>query len=166
MAAKKGNQYALGNSGGRPRLWNSPGELEIYIDDYFEEMDRRKVKVYAKQLDKEGKPVILNVQRPYTVEGLCLHIGCGRRTLTDYETKEGFEEFTPVIMRAKQKIVEQRVTYGLVGAFDANFARFTLMNMTDMREKGQSENTNYNHPIEPLTAGEARKIAKQLEDEV
>jgi hypothetical protein len=136
------------------------------IDQYFEESDRRKIKVWAKQLDREGNPVALKVQRPYTVEGLANHLEMHRSTLLNYQKKEGFEEFFATITRAIQRIVDQRVAMGLIGAYDSAMTRFLLMNMAGMREKGETETRTVNINTEPLSAEEAKNIAKQLDDEI
>ena len=45
MAAPVGNKYALGNNGGRPRIYNTPEELEKKIQDYFNHCDQEEESV-------------------------------------------------------------------------------------------------------------------------
>jgi len=79
MAAAKGNKYALGNKGGAPPLYKTPGELQSKIDEYF---NQDAVKI--------------------TICGLALFLGFAeRKSLLDYEKKE---EFKKIISDAKVKI--------------------------------------------------------------
>jgi hypothetical protein len=80
MSAKKGNQYAKGNKGGpgREPIYKTPGEMQKWIDDYF---------------NKEKIP---------TIPGLAYHLGfADKKSLIDYEGKQ---DFLFPVKRAKLKI--------------------------------------------------------------
>lgn len=79
MAAQPGNKYALGNSGGRPAIYDTKEELEAAVIDYFD---------FCKTNDQKS-----------TITGLALYLGfCSRSSLDDYAAKE---EFFFIIKRAK-----------------------------------------------------------------
>lgn len=69
------------NREGRPSSFTDPIELEKKIDGYFDNCD--------------------NLERPYTLSGLAVHLGTCRKTLYNYEQKD---EFLPAIKRAKARI--------------------------------------------------------------
>jgi hypothetical protein len=167
MPAPKKNKFALGNKGGKPRLWDDPVELEDAIDEYFDYCDMHKISVWAKQLDKNGNPVKLQVPTPYTIEDLGIWLKCHRQTLLNYQKQDGYEEYFDIITHAKERIAAQRTRLALIGAYDSNFTRFSLMNMNlGMSEKGEMINTNLNQDLPPLSPERAKAIAKKLEDEV
>lgn len=138
MSAPKGNQFAFGNTGGRPRKWNTPADLQAEVDAYFKECDDNPININ----EVAGKdPVIMKVptQRPYTIEGLCLHLGCDRRTLLNYQVEDGYEEYFHIITRAKQMITEQMITMALAGGFNASLTKFLLTNNTEYKDKSEVE---------------------------
>jgi|SRR5688572_2895074 len=162
---------------GQPRKYSSPRAFEFEVEYYFDITDVSYVAMYHKQLDKFGNPVELKVKQPYTIEGLCLHLGITRQTLLNYENESKYtdkyrhlyKEFFDIITRARMRITQQRVVGGLIGAMDPNFAKFLLINTTDMVEKSEQKvvgayvNTNINS--EPMSPERIREIAKKLEDE-
>lgn len=80
MAAAIGNQYAIGNKGGRPAKYESPEELIGAIMAYFDYCNEDKIKA--------------------TITGLTLYLGfCSRSSLDDYIEKN--EEYSYIIKRAK-----------------------------------------------------------------
>jgi len=87
MAAPKGNKYALGNNGGRPRKFDSAADVyeqgTIYIDDILE----------------QGKPL--------TFTGLCLALGLVKDTYNDYlsgKYDSEAEVFSVPLKELKQRI--------------------------------------------------------------
>jgi hypothetical protein len=66
---------------GRPMKFKSPQEIEKLADEYF------------KMCDEKGKP--------YTITGLAIALDTDRKTLLNYEEKDGF---FPTIKKIKQKV--------------------------------------------------------------
>lgn len=86
MAAPKGNKFAKGNTGGRPRLFQSP--------EAFEE----KANAYFAQLTSEDRP---------TLAGLCLFMGfCDKESFSNYASYG--EEFSRTIKRTQLRIEADR----------------------------------------------------------
>lgn len=80
MAAPIGNKYALGNEGGRPAHYESPGELHAKCIAFFEHC-------------------IVNEEKA-TITGLALFLGfASRSSFDDYEKRS--DEFSYIIRRAK-----------------------------------------------------------------
>jgi len=146
MPAPKGNQYAIGNRGGRPPAFKNPKALIKRIDQYFEyiqgEYDTKKVK----KTDKNGKVTLGEVvecirePEPATITGLVLFLGfASRQSLDDYAEKN--EEFADIVARART-MVQYHYERRLVGR-DTNGVQFALMNM-GWKNKIETENTNKN----------------------
>jgi hypothetical protein len=97
--------------GGRPRIFNTPEEMQAKIEEYFKQCDSRKSEVLGK--GPEGETVVLEISDParYTVPGLAYFLGfCSRTELPDYA--KDHPEFSDTIRRARLKIEEQRVEDG------------------------------------------------------
>ena len=105
MPAAQGNQYAQGNTGGRPPHYTEPAELHLKCEEYF-------------AVCVEGE------QRP-TTAGLALFLGFSdKQSLYDYRKRE---EFSYPIKRALLKI-ECSLEQMLHGA-NVKGAIFGLRNM-------------------------------------
>ncbi len=94
MAAAVGNQYALGNKGGRPLKFPTVKALQASVDAFFEscyEIDEETGKKYQVE--------------PFTITGLALALDTSRETLMDIENcNAGYsKEFSDCILRAKLK---------------------------------------------------------------
>ena len=135
MPAPKGNKFALGNSG-REKIFKSPEELERYINDYFVSIDSNPI-ITKDWVGKDAIMVEREMQRPYTVEGLCLHLDINRQTLLNYQKEAGYEEYFDIITRAKRRITEQMVTFSLAGGYNAGLAKFLLTNNTEYKDKSE-----------------------------
>jgi hypothetical protein len=73
---------------GRPRKFDSPEEMEEGILSYFQKCASRTVNEYIHP-------------EPYTILGLCQHLGITRQTFFDYENRS---EFSDTVKRAKEKV--------------------------------------------------------------
>lgn len=74
---------------------------------------------------------------PYTIHGLCVHLGCTRETLCDYEKKP---EFSDTIKKAKEKIrwfVERELFQGK----NPSGMIFWLKNNAGWKDKQELEHT-------------------------
>ena len=105
MAAPKGNRYALGNNGGRPRIFDTPEDLDKKVFEYFEEASKEKWDL--------------------TITGLALYLGfCSREMLYEYQSRD---EFSFIIKKARLAI-ENGYEHGL-HTFKYGGAVFALKNM-------------------------------------
>jgi len=101
----------------RPRKFESPDQLEVLIDEYFE-----------------------GTKRP-TMSGLCNHLGIPRQTLSDYHQRE---EFSDIVKAARQRVeeaVEEMLLYEKGGAgaifWLKNHANYVDQTQQDVNLKGE-----------------------------
>ncbi|MDR1257873.1 MAG: DNA-packaging protein [Tannerellaceae bacterium] len=80
MSAEKGSKYwTRRNKHGRPRLYASPDALFDAAGEYFEWCSAHPLYKIETCIGKEGPiQVKIPVARPYTVGGLCKHLGYNR----------------------------------------------------------------------------------------
>lgn len=141
MPAPEGNKYGFGtDETGRPREWDSPEQLQEAIDAYFNYCDVNPL-IKIEYNGKDAARCEVPIQRPYTVEGLAIHLGVDRKTLLNYQKKAGYEAFFPVITRAKQKIVDQQITFGMAGGYNHNVVRLVLTNNSDYKDQKAIDHT-------------------------
>lgn len=127
------------NLGGRPPLYQTADELQLKIDQYFNEgVKKRKVQVGKGDFKK-----VIEIPVP-TITGLCYYLGFeSRQSFYDYEKRDGFSY---TIKRARlfieQEYEEELKLGNTVGAI------FALKNMgwidkthTDITSKDNEINT-------------------------
>jgi hypothetical protein len=131
MAAPLGNQYwRLRETHGRDKEYETPDELLSECIKYFEWVDQspwyknEQLKTpVVKSVDKETgvKEYTTIAQiptaRPYTIVGLCVHLGITFKTWKEYCKREGFVQITS---RVEEVIETQQFEGASVGAFNAN----------------------------------------------
>ena len=125
------------NKVGRPPMYNTADEMQVKIDEYFDECKGKPLVIEGEVMrDKYGIPVIID-SRPPTITGLALALGFNsRQALLNYQAKE---EFNDTIMRAKAR-VECYAEERLFDKDGANGAKFSLANNFDgWKEKQQIE---------------------------
>src|SRR5690606_33495659 len=134
--------------GGRPLIFETPEELQAAIDSYFETCDRETIAVFHKQLDrKTGSPVTMDVSKPYTVEGLAIHLGVHRETILNYRDRP---EFFDIIMRAREKITQSKIERALIGAYDPRFTVFDLINNSGYKNEKSVDHTSGGEPSKQI----------------
>lgn len=69
------------NKGGRPLKFESPEQIQVLIDEYFDQCDEK--------------------EEPYTITGIALALNCDRETLTNYTKRD---EFFDTIKIAKLRV--------------------------------------------------------------
>lgn len=114
------------NKGGRPVLFDSAEQLAELIEEYFELCDSKTITklVFKGTLNGSVLETIPSPD-PYTIEGLCRHIGCTRETLRQYEKKE---MFSYTIKMAKNRIAENTNMGILKGTLNSAAGIFNLTN--------------------------------------
>jgi hypothetical protein len=142
MAAPFGNQYALGNTGGRPPKFETPQDLEKRIKEYFEHIDKQN-----EEAIQAGNPLDYE---PPTITGLLLF--CGFSHLQQFfDQEKRSEEFSDVIKRAKavvMKIHERRL-----GSTTPTGSIFWLKNF-GWKDTQQIDHTNAGSAFNNLTDAE------------
>lgn len=156
------------NIAGRPPMYETPEEMQIIIDEYFNKCDGEIL------LDSNGDPMLNKYNEPifynkkaYTVTGLALALGfTSRQALINYQHKD---RFVDTVTRAKmrcQEYAENRL-YDKEGS---NGAKFSLSNNFGWFEKQiiENNNTNYNHgaDLSTLSIDELKQLIASSESKL
>ena len=122
MGAPKGNKYAEGcETSGQPKCFSTPGEWLNAVNSYFDWCDNNpwmKNEALKSGVDA-GKIIQIPTQRPYLIEGLCNYLGISLQTFYNYESKDEYKEYFEISKYARNRIVNQNLEGGYVGAFDS-----------------------------------------------
>jgi len=142
MAAPKGNDFAIGNDGGRPPMFKDAGELESAIDSYFESL--------AYNNPETGERLF----KPSTITGLALALGfCSRQSIHDYENSE---EFSYTMQRGRLMVEHSYEQY--LYSKSSNGAQFALKNM------GWADRTEITHNDKRDKAEQSKAIMDALKN--
>ena len=116
--AAKGNTFwKLRKSSGRKHKFSNPKQMWELACEYFEHIDKNPFIIYGKgKTIKEKKP------KPYTLQGLCIHMNIVKSTWYTYKNeldddnpqKKAFEEMCEYI---DQIIYDQKFSGAAVGIF-------------------------------------------------
>lgn len=158
MPAPLGNKFALGNSG-REKLFDTPEQLDKYINEYFEKQDNTKYQKFG-GISKNGDAIYYEVENPYTLEGLCLHLGIHSDTLRNYKRKKGYEEFFDVVIRACLKVTNQQIRLGLLNDYNSRLVQFILTNnagYVNKIEETKKGDMKHRHVLE-VTERQAKEL--------
>lgn len=121
------------------KAFKTPEEMQEAIDAYFAKCDagrNRKVVSQGRVVTIEGNPI------PYTVAGLALCLGVDVRTLNNYETRKGYEEFFPIVRAAKLRVLQCLEERGLTGEYNANIVKFQLSCNFGYKEAAKEDGTD------------------------
>jgi hypothetical protein len=120
---------------GRPTKYHEG--LPKQLLDYFDRpLDREVIEQVATNSGVK-EVVVKKPSRLPTVEGFCSHIKISKRTFHDWVAK--YPSFSHALGIAKQMQMNQLITHTLENNFNAGFAKFLAMNISDMREKQEQK---------------------------
>lgn len=158
------------HAGGRPLLFDNVEDLEMRINQYFDdcdkEFDTRKWEHDEIDIDNNGKRTCtscyqtvpsrgcmlvsgeLKRKRPYTTTGLAVWLQCSRRTLLNYECRE---EFFPTVKAARDRIENYAEECLFDPKVPTNGVKFSLSNnYDDWKEKSEAGVTLKTDPATKL----------------
>jgi len=147
MAAPKHNLYALGNNGGRPKVFETPEDLEKECSEYFDWCI-------------ENKEVL-------TITGLCLYLNVSRATFHRWMKgeidKEG-EVFSTISKRA-MAVIENAYEKKL-DTFTFGGAIFALKNINKeyWKDKIESEVNQTNHNVQATFGSALQSTSESVND--
>ena len=145
MGAPKGNQYAVGNNGGRPTKYKSEYCQEII--EYFQK--EPFMIVYKGEFHKDGtlksKLPILQANEFPTFQGFADKLGVGTSTLNDWVKEH--KEFAESYARAKENQEKIWLINSMQNLYNAQFAQFFGKNCLGYKDK-QEIDTNISGGIE------------------
>lgn len=147
MPAPKHNLFALGNNGGRPKVFNIPEDLEKECSEYFDWCI-------------ENKEVL-------TITGLCLYLNISRTTLHRWINKEIDKEkqvFSDIIKRAVA-VIENAYEKKL-DTFTFGGAIFALKNINKnyWKDKIESEVNQTNHNVQATFGSALQSPSESVND--
>lgn len=168
MPAPKGNQYAVGNKGGRPPLYDKPKKLTDRVNAYFlyiqGDCHKEKKQVYYEKAGEFREEEIIVWDRhpePATITGLTLFLGFSDRGSLSYLEEK--EEFSHIIKRARAR-VEYEYEKKLSGTAVTG-SIFALKNM-GWKDVTEAKNTNYNYNSADLSKEDIKNISDALNSEI
>lgn len=114
---------------GRPKLFNTKEEMENAINEYFESCfkvasNKDGAVIFEYPYDITNPVPVMIQEKPFTIEGLCVHIGMTRQSLLNYSKDKDFFD----TIREAKAIIQ---AYTAERAFDRDGvagAKFMLIN--------------------------------------
>jgi len=122
------------NPGGRPRLFDSPEQLQDLIDEYFAYCDAQFKTISVEKKDGEIQVIDVPDPDPYTMGGLAIYLGICKDTLARYAKRE---EFIITITRAREKCEHNKFVGAMKGRFNHHMTKFDLINNHDWKDKSE-----------------------------
>lgn len=146
MAVPKGNQFwKIRSKHGRDKLFATPELMLEAAMEYFEWCDANPwLSEELGESDKGSFSKTKPTQRPYTLSGLCIYLGCSENYFRNFESNNtiDIDNFMAVIETIKDIIKTQQYEGAIVGAFKENIiARLQgLKDSTDVTTNGKDIN--------------------------
>jgi len=146
MAAPQGNKFwELRSKHGRDKLFETPELMWQAACEYFEwceenpfEETEAKVVSDGQGLGSSVTMVKLPKMRPFTMQGLCLYLGCNTAYFRTFKSQERAqkEDFSTVINQIEETIYNQKFSGAASGFLNANIIS---------RDLGLSDKIDSNH---------------------
>ena len=143
----------------KPKYY-SPDELWLAACEYFEwaKQDPIIKKDFIKSGDYAGQKVDIELDRPFSLEALCIHINISFQTFLNYE-RDQKQTYFDVITRIREIINVNNFDGGMVGIFNQNI----VIRKLGLTEKIENENKNI--AVE-LTSDDIKKYREELKREI
>lgn len=110
----------------------TPEHFKTGIEAYFREVDLRPTAFFA---NATAKTVELTGRRPYTLEGLCDHLGVTKGNFLKIAHDETYGELHTIAKMAEQRITARLLDLGLMKETDPSLTKFYLKNISDLQDK-------------------------------
>ena len=146
MPAPKKNQFwKLRDESGRKKLFETP---ELFFEkaiEYFKWADENPIiKTDAVRGGQNAGDILeIPIQRPYSIEALCIYLGITYQTFKNYEKNENYKDFFEVFAYVKQIIENNQFDGATVGTYNANIIARKL-GLADKSEVTSDQNINLN----------------------
>jgi len=150
MAFAEGNQFwKVRNTDGKEKLFSTPEKLWEAACEYFQyivdnPLKKQEAKVVnVGNYESEVQIITLDVMKPFTLSGLCRHLGCDDSYFRSFKAQERInkDDYIAVIMRIEQVIYEQKFTGAASGFFNANIIA---------RDLGLTDKKDINHSVSEM----------------
>lgn len=157
MAAPIGNKYwQLRSKHGRDKLFATPELLWEAAKEYFEWCDNNPV-LKEDYVGKDADRVERQLQRPYTISGLCVYIDASRQWWNEFRGNAS-QDFLVILTRIEEIIYSQKFDGAAVGVFNQSIiARdLGLVEKTESKVEAKVEQIDYSQ----LSESTLNEIAK------
>lgn len=148
MAAPRGNQFwKLRSKHGRERLFSTPELMWEAACEYFEWCDKHPL-FDTDFRGKDATRVKIPKPRPYTLQGLCLYMGCDSSYFRNFRAEcreKNLKEFSAVLARIEEIVYNQKFEGASVGLFNASIIAHDLGLLRKQQEQ-ESEQANNQAP--------------------
>lgn len=154
MPAPKNNSFwKKRTKHGRDKIFATPEDFLASAYEYFEACDENPwfKKEAIKSGDMAGTLIDIPVQKPYSIQGLCIFIGITERTFLNYETEKAYKDFFQVFTHVRDIIENNQMEGATVGAYNANIIA---------RKLGLADNVNQKN----TNLGVTKIVAASKED--
>lgn len=131
MPAKKGNKYAVGNKGGRPRVV-SLEDLPAFGEEMIE-WAREKMATVLTEKDAKEK-------MPFFLQTFCRERNVSNDTIARYADEN--KEFCGQVDEVKEIVKESLMLGGLKGWWNPSAFTFVAKNVTNMKDKVEQDITS------------------------
>lgn len=159
MAAPKGNKFwLLRSKHGRDKIFVSPKLLWEAACEYFEWAEKNPIKDPRSVGQRK-------IQRPFTIEGLCVYVGANTAFLRQFEDglkgKEDAEskDFSTIIGTIKDVIFTQQYENAAIGVLKENIVSRKL-GLADKQEVKSDISSQSDIDYSKLSDGALEEIAK------
>lgn len=160
MGAPTGNQFwKLRSKHGRDTLFADPELLWQAAEEYFEWCEKNPL-IEIDFKGKDATEVHIPKMRAFTLEGLCLYLGCNTAYFRGFDLKDKDREkdFHTVFTRIYETIRNQKFT----GAASGFLNPMIIARDLGLKDQSEVRNENINMNIEP-TPEEAARIKEALD---
>jgi len=145
MPAPKGNEYYKNcfRKMGRKRKFETPEDMLREGLDYFEYAINNpyEKKEVVKSGNMAGQEISVKLPQPFTLRGLCLHMGITLQTFNNYAHKEENKDFFEVASTLRGICEEQALKGAVMGDYNANLVQ-RLVGLKD-----EVDITSNNEPV-------------------
>lgn len=145
---------------GRPRKFKKPAQLLEAAEQYFDWCDRNPW--YKCEKTKDGDIIGVPIQRPYSIVGFCVFLGCSERFWWDLKNTAP-PEFGETINKITSRIESQQFEGATVGVFNANIIarKLGLVDKKDVTTNGQNVTASPLNDLPTEALLEIEQIAKK-----
>lgn len=133
MAPPKKNEfYKRRQKDGRELIYKTPDLLLEEAYKYFDWCNKNPVKKNEaiKSGPTAGKIIQIPTQRPYTLQGLCVHIGISMDTFKNYSLRD---DFLGVTTHIREVIQANQLEGAMVEAYNPNIVA-RMLGLSDKKE--------------------------------
>lgn len=162
MAAPKGNDFYKRRAKDGREAKFKPEELLEAAYNYFDWC--KETPMYKREVlkggAKAGTVIKVEIDRPYTIVGLCNHVGISEKTFRNYDEQQ---DYLPITTHIREVIVQNQLEGALVEAYSPNIVA-RVLSLTDKQEHNVKTDLTIN-VASPDTEDKLRKLQEDLQKE-